>query len=75
MAEVLFPDHVVPLHVGEWVDWLNSGALTLLIRHHLLIPLLIRYTDNPLKITGTRLVAMLLYGYFLNIAHPGPEIM
>ena len=53
--------------VGRW----NSGALTLAIRHHSLIPLLIRYhsliIDNTLKITGRVLVAMLQNGYFLEI--------
>ena len=42
------------------VGWWNSGAPTHAIRHHSLIPLLIRchslIIDNTLKITGTVLV-------------------
>ena len=63
--------HKLPFWLVTLVGWWNSGALTLVIRHHSLIPLLIQYhsliIDNTLKITGRVLVAMLQNGYFLQI--------
>ena len=63
-------------HNMTLVGWWNSGAPTLAIQHHSLIPLLIRYQsliiDNTIKITGTVLAKWIFFG---NIADPAPGIM
>ena len=56
------------------VGWWNSGAPTLAIRHHSLIPLLIRYhsliIDNTLKITGTVLDLVCKMDIFWKYSRP-----